>query len=424
MFPGKLKMPFLSFLSQLSVYMESTITEDPKQVVQKTVFGILFAISAGHFLNDMIQSVITSVYPLLKQNFRLSFSQIGLITLTFQVTASLLQPIVGFMTDRKPRPYSLPIGMAITLAGLLMLSRAPNYMSLLFAVALMGIGSSIFHPESSRLAHIAAGGKKGVAQSIFQLGGNAGSAVGPLLVALIVAPFGQQNIVWFSVAALLGIFILSKVGIWYKAHLTTRQGSTAARAIHTNLSRKKVISSLIVLLLLIFSKFFYLASMTNYFTFFLIGKFHLSIQQSQLYLFVFLASIAAGTLIGGFMGDRFGRKYVIWFSILGVAPFTLLLPYADFFWTIALSVIIGVILSSAFSAIVVFAHELVPGKLGMISGMFFGLAFGMGGLGSALLGRLADHTSINYVFEVCAFLPLIGIVTGFLPNIEGKKTGR
>jgi FSR family fosmidomycin resistance protein-like MFS transporter len=401
--------------------MESTITQDPKQLVQKTIFGVLFAISAGHFLNDMIQSVITSVYPQLKQSFHLNFSQIGLISLTFQITASLLQPIVGFYTDRKPRPYSLPVGMAFTFAGLLLLARASNFVSVLFAVAMMGIGSSIFHPESSRLAHVAAGGKRGVAQSIFQLGGNAGSAIGPLLVALIVAPYGLQNVIWFCIAAGLAIIILTKVSQWYSQHLAAPAKRAASKLPDNHLSRKKVALSLVVLLLLIFSKFFYLASMSNYFTFFLIGKFHVSIQQSQLYLFVYLAAIAAGTIIGGFAGDRFGRKYVIWFSILGVAPFTLLLPYVDFFWTITLSVIIGLILSSAFSAIVVYAHELMPGKLGMVSGLFFGLAFGMGGLGSALLGNLADHTSINYVFEVCAFLPLIGIVTWFLPDLEKKK---
>jgi len=403
------------------IQMETTTAESPAQVVQKTVFTVLLAISVGHFLNDMLQSTITSVYPLLKKNLQLSYSQIGLITLTFQLTASLLQPVVGFFTDRKPRPYSLPVGMALTLGGVFLLSRAASFEHILFAVAIMGIGSSIFHPESSRLAHIASGGKKGVAQSVFQLGGNAGSAIGPLLVAIIVAPYGQQNIIWFCIAALLGIIILGKVGQWYQAHLNNLAKRPAPKAVSNNLSRNKIILSLFVLLVLIFSKFFYLACMTNYFTFFLIGKFHLSIQQSQYYLFIFLAAIAAGTLIGGFAGDKFGRKYVIWFSILGVAPFTLLLPYVDFFWTIALSVIIGIILSSAFSAIVVYAHELVPGKLGMISGMFFGLAFGMGGLGSALLGKLADSTNINYVFEVCAFLPLIGIVTGLLPNIEGKK---
>jgi len=401
--------------------MEPTTTHEPNQLVQKTLFGVLFAISISHFLNDMIQSIITSVYPLLKQHYKLSFSQIGLITFTFQITASLLQPIVGFVTDRKARPYSLAIGMSVTLAGVIMLSRAPGFLWLLGAVAMMGIGSSIFHPESSRLAHVAAGGKKGVAQSIFQLGGNAGSAIGPLLVALIVAPYGQQNIIWFTAGALIGIVILSKVGQWYKAHLTMRANKPQVKQVTTALPRKRLVVSLVVLLLLIFSKFFYLASMTNYFTFFLIHKFHVSIQHSQFYLFVFLAAVAAGTLIGGFMGDRFGRKYVIWFSILGVAPFTMLLPYVGFFWTIALAVIIGVIIASAFSAIVVYAHELMPGKVGMVSGLFFGLAFGMGGLGSALLGKLADNTSITYVFELCAFLPLLGVLTAFLPNIEKKK---
>jgi FSR family fosmidomycin resistance protein-like MFS transporter len=400
--------------------MDSTTVQTPKQIVQKTVFGILMAISVGHFLNDMLQSIIPSVYPLLKRNFHLNFTQIGLITFTFQVTSSLLQPFVGLFTDRKPRPYSLVVGMSLSLVGVVMLSLAPSFFGVLGAVAIMGIGSSIFHPESSRLARLASGGKKGLAQSIFQLGGNIGSAVGPLLVALIVVPNGLRYIIWFILAALLGIIILSKVGQWYKVHLNSKAKNPARDEPHLNLSKTKIVWSLVVLLLLIFSKFFYLACMNNYFTFFLIGKFHLSIQQSQLYLFVFLASIAAGTLIGGYLGDKFGRKYVIWFSILGVAPFTLLLPYADLFWTVTLSVIIGIILSSAFSAIVVYAQELVPGKVGTVSGLFFGLAFGMGGLGSALLGVLADHTSITYVFKVCAFLPLIGIVTGFLPDIESR----
>jgi len=403
--------------------MESTLTEEPKQLVQKTLFGVLIAISAGHLLNDMMQSIITAVYPQLREDFHLNYSQVGLITFTFQITASLLQPVVGSVTDRKPRPYSLPVGMALTFCGVLLLSRASSFVSILLAVALMGVGSSIFHPESSRLAHVAAGGKRGVAQSIFQLGGNFGSALGPLLVAYIVAPYGLHNIAWFCIAAVLGIFILTKVSQWYSDHLEAGARKAPATQPVNSLSRKKVTTSLIVLLLLIFSKFFYLACMSSYFTFFLIGKFQITKQESQLCLFAYLFAIAAGTILGGFAGDRFGRKYVIWFSILGVAPFTLLLPYVDFFWTIALAVVIGLILSSAFSAIVVFAHDLMPGKLGMVSGLFFGLAFGMGGLGSALLGKLADHTSINYVFEVCAFLPLIGIVTWFLPDIEKMKVG-
>lgn len=402
--------------------MESTINQEPQKAIQKTIFGVLIAISLGHFINDLLQSIIPSIYPLLKQNFHLNYTQIGLITFTFQITASLLQPIVGTVTDRKSRPYSLVAGMILTLTGVVILSLAPNFIALLCAVAVMGIGSSIFHPESSRLARVASGGKKGLAQSIFQLGGNAGSAIGPLLVALIVVSNGQHYILWFTLVALLGIILLSKVGQWYQGHLNMRAANPSHKEeVHSHLSKAKVITSLVVLLLLIFSKFFYLASMTNYFTFFLIGKFHISIQQSQLYLFVFLASVAAGTLIGGFLGDKFGRKYVIWFSILGVAPFSLLLPYADLQWTIILSVLIGIILSSAFSAIVVYGQELMPGKVGMVSGLFFGLAFGMGGLGSAFLGWLADHTSITYVFSVCAFLPLIGIITGLLPDIEGKK---
>jgi FSR family fosmidomycin resistance protein-like MFS transporter len=402
--------------------MESTITEEPRQVVQKTIFSVLIAISAGHLINDMLQSVIPSVYPLLKKNFHLNYTQIGFITFTFQVTASLLQPIVGTFTDRKPRPYSLPVGMGLTLAGIILLATASSFITLLCAVAVMGVGSSIFHPESSRLARVASGGKKGLAQSIFQLGGNAGSAVGPLLVALIVVTRGQHYILWFTLVALLGIILLSKVSQWYQGHLIKKAANPSPyNEVYSNLSKTKVIISLVVLLLLIFSKFFYLASMTNYFTFFLIGKFHVSIQQSQLYLFWFLASVAAGTLIGGFLGDKFGRKYVIWFSILGVAPFSLLLPHANLQWTIVLAIIIGIILSSAFSAIVVYGQELLPGKVGMVSGLFFGLAFGMGGLGSAYLGWLADQKGINYVFSVCAYLPLIGIITGLLPDIERKK---
>ncbi|WP_448702205.1 MFS transporter [Mucilaginibacter sp. AW1-3] len=393
-----------------------------KAVAEKTVYSILFTISLSHLLNDMMQSVIPSIYPLIKTNFHLSFSDIGLVTLTYQLTASLLQPFVGLYTDKKPKPYSLAIGMSFTLLGLASLAFASSFAFILLSVSLIGIGSSIFHPESSRVAHLASGGKRGLAQSIFQLGGNAGSAIGPLLAALIVIPFGQSSIMWFCLAALLGIVILLNIGKWYKKVAVPKasKAKTAANETH-HLSKKHINISLGILLLLIFSKYFYLASMTSYFTFFLISKFHLSVQSSQIHLFIFLASVATGTLAGGPLGDRFGRKYIIWISILGVAPFTLLLPYVNLFWTTVLSIGIGFILSSAFSAILVYAQELMPGNVGMIAGLFFGFAFGMGGLGSAVLGKLADHTSIYYVFQVCAFLPLIGILTGFLPNLGTKK---
>ena len=399
----------------------TTGTETPRALVNTTVFPILFTISFAHLLNDMLQSVIPSIYPLIKSNLQLTFSQIGLITFTFQITASLLQPFVGQYTDKYPKPYSLAIGMGFSLAGLVTLSMAAGFYTILLAVALLGVGSSIFHPEASRVAHLASGGKRGLAQSIFQLGGNAGSALGPLLAAAIIIPHGQSNAIWFSVAAILGIIVLSKVGVWYKDHLilrTAKKGS--GEVVDNGLSKTTVVISIIILLVLIFSKYFYMASMSSYFTFYLIDKFHLSVQQSQLYLFIFLGSVAAGTLLGGPLGDRFGRKYIIWISILGVAPFTLLLPHVNLFWTGVLSAIIGVILASAFSAILVYAQELVPGKVGMIAGLFFGFAFGMGGLGSALLGKLADLTSIGYVFRVCAYLPLIGIITGFLPGLKKK----
>jgi FSR family fosmidomycin resistance protein-like MFS transporter len=396
---------------------------DPKALAQTTVYSILFTISFTHLLNDMLQSVIPAIYPLLKQNFHLSFTEIGLITFTFQLTASFLQPFVGHYTDKTPRPYSLAIGMGFTLTGLISLALASSFVAILVSVSLIGMGSSVFHPESSRVAHLASGGKKGLAQSIFQLGGNAGSAIGPLLAALIIVPHGQFYIIWFTLAAILGIIVLVRVGTWYKDHLDLkRKNKTAAVPTpHHTLSRSRVIASLAILLVLIFSKYFYMSSMSSYFTFYLMDKFHISVQQSQIHLFIFLAAVAAGTLLGGALGDRFGRKYIIWISILGVAPFTLLLPYANLFWTGVLSVIIGVIRASAFSAILVYATELVPGKVGMIAGLFFGFAFGMGGLGSALLGKLADITSVGYVFKVCAFLPLLGIITGFLPNIEQPK---
>lgn len=400
-----------------------SVAIDPKKVAQQTVFSILFTISFTHLLNDMVQAVIPSVYPVMKAKFNLTFSQIGLITLTYQLTASLLQPFVGIYTDKRPRPYSLAIAMGFTLLGLIAVSFANSFVNILLSVSLIGIGSSIFHPESSRVAHLASGGKKGLAQSIFQLGGNAGSAIGPLLAALIVVPYGQLYIIWFSIAAILAMFILLKVARWYQEQLNIRASGKKVHKeeVHHSLSKKRVITSLGILLILVFSKYFYMASMTSYYTFYLMDKFNVSVQQSQFYLFAFLGAVAAGTLIGGPLGDRFGRKYIIWISILGVAPFTLLLPYVSLFWTGVLSVIIGLIISSAFSAILVYATELVPGKVGMIAGLFFGLAFGMGGLGSAILGKLADQTSIEYVFKVCAYLPLIGILTGLLPNIEHSK---
>ncbi len=400
----------------------STSTINVKQVAQQTVFSILFTISLSHLINDMLQSIIPSIYPVLKDKFHLTFTQIGLITFTYQMTASILQPFVGVYTDKHPRPYSLAIGMGFTLIGLFAASLAPGFGYILASVSLIGVGSSIFHPESSRVAHMASGGKKGLAQSIFQLGGNAGSAIGPLLAALIIVPYGQFNVIWFCLIAALGIVILLIVSKWYREQLELRAKKViVSDDIPHGLSKKRVIFSLGILLVLVFSKYFYLASITSYYTFFLIDKFNVSVQQSQIYLFAFLGAVAAGTLLGGALGDRFGRKYIIWISILGVAPFTLMLPYASLFWTGILSVIIGLILSSAFSAILVYATELVPGKVGLIAGLFFGLAFGMGGLGSAILGKVADMTSIAYVFKICAFLPLIGIFTGLLPDIEGKK---
>lgn len=398
------------------------VEEGTKQVVQQTVFPILFAISFSHFLNDMLQSVIPAAYPLVKDHFQLSFTEIGLITLTFQLTASLLQPFVGSFTDRRPLPMSLTIGMGFTFAGLLLFSAAGSFPMLLVAVAMVGMGSSIFHPESSRVAHMASGGKKGLAQSIFQVGGNAGSAIGPLMVALIVMPYGMGGVSWISLGAVVGMILLWRVGRWYQNHLYLKHSPVVSHgaANRVILSRRRIAGALVVLLVLIFSKYFYLASMTSYFTFYLMEKFQVTAQQSQIYLFAFLGAVAAGTIIGGPLGDRYGRKYIIWFSILGAAPFTLLLPYAGLFWTVALAVLAGFILASAFSAILVYATELIPGKVGTVAGLFFGLAFGMGGLGSALLGNLADHTSIEFVFKVCSYLPLIGIVTGFLPNVERR----
>jgi len=398
----------------------STPVSPQKDAVKKTAFSILAAISVSHLLNDMIQSLILAIYPLLQNQFSLSFTQIGLITLTYQITASLLQPLIGYYTDKHPQPYSLPIGMGFTLSGLLLLAVAQSFSVVLLAAALVGTGSSVFHPESSRVARMASGGRHGLAQSLFQVGGNLGSSLGPLLAALIIAPYGKGNVAWFSLAALLGIVVLLQISKWYRQQnqIAKKRGPVSSNI--TLLPRKTVAMSMGILLVLIFSKYFYLTSLSSYYTFYLIHKFGVSVQSAQIHLFVFLFAVAAGTIIGGPVGDRIGRKYVIWVSILGVAPFTLLLPHANLMWTSVLSVIIGVILASAFSAILVFAQELMPGKVGMVSGLFFGLAFGMGGLGAAVLGYVADKTSIELVYQICAFLPLLGILTAFLPNIERK----
>jgi MFS transporter, FSR family, fosmidomycin resistance protein len=388
---------------------------------ENTVFKILAAISICHLLNDMIQSLIPAIYPILKTSFNLNFAQLGLITFTYQLTASLLQPFVGYYTDSRPKPYSLPIGMGLTLAGLLLLSMASNFAMLLMAGALVGTGSAVFHPESSRVARMASGGQPGLAQSVFQVGGNTGSSLGPLLAAFIVVPRGQSSIAWFSVAALVAIILLRRVGHWYKSNPARIPKPRINAGTHPALSPRKVVISIVILIALVFSKYFYLVSLTSYYTFYLMSKFHVSVRTSQIDLFVFLGAVALGTIVGGPVGDRVGRKYVIWWSILGVLPFTLLLPYANLFWTRVLSVVIGVILASAFPAILVYAQDLVAGKVGMISGLFFGLAFGMAGIGAALLGELADLTSINFVYRVCSFLPAIGILTWFLPKLQKSR---
>ena len=389
---------------------------------ESAAFSILLALSVSHMLNDTMQSLMPALYPMLKDNLALDYGEVGLITLAFQLTASLLQPLVGIVTDRKPMPYSLAAGMGFTLIGLLLLAHAHSFPAVLVAAATIGLGSSIFHPEASRMARYASGGQHGLAQSLFQVGGNAGSALGPLLAAFIVLPGGQGSVAWFSLIALLAMAILGTVGHWYVRNQAAR-GPKARRAAtpqHT-LSRARVGVSLAILIALMFSKFFYLSSISSYFTFYLIHRFGVSIQSAQIYLFIFLASTAVGTFFGGPLGDRIGRKYVIWGSILGVLPFTLVLPYVGLTWTIVLAIPIGLILSSAFSAIVVYAQELVPGKIGTISGLFFGFAFGLGGLGAAVLGELADLTSIETVYQVCAFLPAIGLLTAFLPNIERPR---
>jgi FSR family fosmidomycin resistance protein-like MFS transporter len=386
--------------------------------VQTTVFTVLFAISFCHLLNDMMQSLLPAIYPQLKTSFHLSFTQIGLVTLTYQITASLLQPLVGLYADKRPMPYSLPISMVFTFFGLLLLGFVHSYASLLLAAAMIGLGSSVFHPESSRVARMASGGRHGLAQSLFQVGGNIGSALGPIS-AFAVLTWGQRSIAWFSLMALTSIAVLFNVGRWYKNHgLSQLKKAAGHAAALPTLPRGKVAVAISVLLVLIFSKYVYLASLTSYYTFYLIERFHLSVKDAQLHLFAFLAAVAVGTVAGGFIGDRFGRKPVIWFSILGVLPFTLVLPYADLAWTGVLSVIIGLILASAFSAIVVYGQELIPGKVGAVSGLFFGFAFGMGGVGAAVLGKMADVSGIEFVYHVTAFLPALGILAWLLPNLK------
>jgi FSR family fosmidomycin resistance protein-like MFS transporter len=388
--------------------------------LERTGFGILGALSFSHFLNDMMQSLILAIYPLLKASFSLSFTQIGFITLTYQITASLLQPAVGYYTDRHPKPYSLSIGMGFTMVGLILLAFAPTFGAVLVAAAFVGTGSSIFHPESSRIARMASGGRHGLAQSVFQVGGNAGSAAGPLIAALIIIPHGQHSLVLFSIAALIAIVVLFNVGNWYKAHRGAFAKKAVSKTIH-NISKNRRIAAIAILLMLIFSKYFYLASLNSYYTFYLISKFHLPVQTAQLYLFVFLFSVAIGTLVGGPVGDKIGRKYVIWGSILGVTPFTMLLPFANLFWTGVLTVVIGLVIASAFSAILVYAQELIPGNVGMVSGLFFGFAFGMGGLGAAVLGKVADVYSVQFVYSICAYLPFIGLLAVFLPDMRKPK---
>lgn len=381
---------------------------------------VLIALSFSHFLNDLIQSTVPAVYPLLKAGYHLSFFQIGIITLTYQLAASLLQPVVGFLTDKKPIPYSLPVGMFFTLIGLVTIAYATSFAVILLGAAFIGIGSAVFHPESSRMARTAAGGRHGFAQSFFQVGGNVGSAVGPLLAAFIILPYGQRNMALFSLAALIAIVVLSNVSRWYKRfHLNNAHMARKTAAI-SPYTRKQVIVSIVVLLILIFSKYFYMSSISSYYTFFLIDKFHISVQNAQLLLFLFLAAVAAGTFFGGPIGDKIGRKYVIWVSILGVLPFTIMLPEVNLFWTAVLSVIIGLVLASAFSAIIVYAQELIPGHTGLVAGLFFGFAFGMGGLGAAVFGAVADQQGIAYVYSIARFLPALGILTVFLPS--EKKT--
>jgi FSR family fosmidomycin resistance protein-like MFS transporter len=386
-----------------------------------TAFAVLAAISFCHLLNDMMQSLLPAIYPILKDNYGLTFGQIGFLTFTFQVTASLLQPVIGFVTDKHPQPYSLSVGMAFSFAGLLLLSLAGSYPWLLVAAALVGLGSAVLHPESSRVARMAAGNRPGLAQSLFQMGGNLGASIGPLFAAVVVLRYGQPSVAWFALAAVVGMTLLFGVGRWYSAHGMARMRAQAPRHRERRFSRRQVAGALAILVALLLSKFVYTASITSYYTFYLIERFGVSVRAAQLYLFLYLASVAIGTLAGGALGDRFGRKFVIWFSILGVLPFTLALPYANLFWSAVLSVPIGLILASAFPAIVVYGQELVPFRVGTVAGLFFGFAFGLGGIGAALLGHLADATSIELVFTVCSFLPAIGLLAAFLPPTAGAQ---
>lgn len=391
-------------------------------MTEGTVYSMLVICGISHFLNDMIQSIIPSIYPILKANFDFSFAQIGIITLVFQMTSSILQPFTGLYADRHPRPYALSVGMCFTLTGLLLLAFANNYLAILIAVSIVGFGSSVFHPTASRVTQMASGGKKSLAQSIFQVGGNGGSALGPLLAAIIILPYGQHSISWFALAALLAAMIMIRLGAWYKARLKyIVKHPQKTPELNTNISKRAKYGALAILILLVFSKYFYTSCITSYFTFFLIDKFGVSVRASQLFLFVFLAAFAIGTVAGGMLGDRFGRKYVIWFSILGAAPFALAMPYVGLTWTIICCFLSGLIIASAFSSIVVYATDLMPDKVGMIAGVFFGLMFGLGGLGSAFFGWLADKTSIEFIFQVSAFLPLLGIIAGLLPNTQKTK---
>lgn len=387
-------------------------------MVEGTVYSMLVICSVSHFLNDMIQSIIPSIYPILKDKFDFTFMQIGIITLVFQMASSILQPFTGLYADKRPQPYALSVGMCFTLVGLLLLAFAGNYLLILMAATVVGLGSAVFHPTASRVAQMASGGKKSLSQSIFQVGGNGGSAVGPLLAALIILPYGQHAIAWFALAALLAAVIMIRLGAWYKARLAYVVNHPQQPLLNHNISRRAKCGALVILILLVFSKYFYTACITSYFTFFLIDKFGVSVAASQIYLFVFLAAFAIGTVAGGMLGDRFGRKYVIWFSILGAAPFAIALPFVNLTWTIICCFFSGLIIASAFSSIVVYATDLMPDKVGLIAGIFFGLMFGLGGLGSAFFGWLADKTSIEFIFEVSAFLPLLGVIAGFLPNTQ------